>query len=140
NIPPERNTDENKLQIGVSPQTTSRVADVFPDALVPAEQQLQRQDVIKTINGKPVTNLYEINHELVKLRGQFGDMVVERTLPDGTVKTVDVRRRARLAFRPTGPVGRESGHLLGLVPRREITVVIEGERAHQAGIRPGDVV
>jgi regulator of sigma E protease len=137
---PQTARDANELQFGVSPPFSNRVTLVDADPDLPADQQVVSGDVVESINGQKVGGLVEISEALAKLKGQFGDVLVLRTDKAGKEQQVHVKRRARLVFGPTGDPNREAGHLLGLVPRREVSRITPGERAEKAGIRPGDVI
>lgn len=138
-VQPERNWDENKLQIGIAPPFTNRVNVVLPDPALKAEEQVRVGDVIEAVNGKDLRG-WQIFFAIAELRGDWADLTVRRTTPDGKEKTAQVKRRAFLAFRPTAESGNEPGHLLGLVPRREVVLVEAGGPAEQAGFKAGDVI
>jgi RIP metalloprotease RseP len=145
NVPTQHNPEENKLMIGIAPQFSTHVMSVMEDPRLPEDEQLRAGDIIQEVNGKKVTDLFELNLLLARQRGQFADLKVLRTDKDGKEQVVHVKRRARLVFRPTDgrnsqDQARETGHLLGLVPRIEVTIVNKDERAYEAGLRPGDVI
>ncbi len=135
----EHNAEENKLMIGIAPPFSNRVVSVMDDPAIPEDQQLRVGDLIEEIAGRKVKDLFDINQELVRHRGQYADLKVVRKV-NGRQETLHLKRRARLGFRSTSATDRYAGHLLGLVPRREVTIVNPGDRADEAGLKPGDVI
>ncbi len=139
-VQPERNEEENRLQIGVAPPMSNKVGFVLPDPAFAPEEQLKAGDVIEEVSGQKVSDLMQIHEALVRLKGRVADLTVTRPQGKGPDQIVHLKRRARMVFRPTGDMSKESGHLLGLVPRREIIVIDPGDRADMSGIKPGDII
>jgi len=139
-IQPERIRDQNILRIGVAPVLTNEVSDAREDPQLPPELQLEADDEILEVDGEEVSSFWEIYNALLRRRGAWATLKVRRPLEDGTFEFRQVKRRVYMAFRPTGQPDEESGHLLGLVPRRRISLVNPGERADLAGLEPGDVI
>jgi regulator of sigma E protease len=149
---PEMSPGQNLLKIGVAPMMTNEVWLVLDDPALTESQQLEQYDRITSIDGTPVKTYWEIKEMLANKRGAWAELGIERPIfAEGVedkaeaepVKTesMAVPRRAHLWFLPTGgSIEERSGHLLGLVPRRQINQVIEGERADLAGLKPGDVI
>lgn len=139
-IQPERNDERNMMEIGVGPKHNTTVIGVREDPDLPPDQQVRVGDTILEIDDKAVDSLVGIVTALVRLRGEYADVKVLRTLPDGAKQEVMVKRRARPLLKSTQDFRVQSGHLLGLVPRRRIETVQTGSRADLAGFRLGDVI
>ncbi len=139
-VEPEYNPDRNILELGVAPSLTNTVADTRDDPALALEDQLRSGDKILKVDGQEVSSIWEIIVALVRRQGGFATLEVSRAKPDGTSEIREVKRRVYRAFRPTGDAREESGHLLGLVPRRRIGLVNAAERAELAGLKAGDVI
>jgi len=144
-ILPEKNAEKNILQIGVAPPLNTSITAAMKDLALSDEEQLQAGDKILQVNGRDISSLFEASNLLTDLKGRFAELKVRRAAsvsgadaPGAVERTV--KRRARMALTPEGRFGESSGHLLGLVPRIRVTDVVEGQRADQAGILPGDVL
>lgn len=141
-VRPERYRDPNKRQIGVAPPMNNVVAMAIADPALPPDQQLQTGDKIVAVNGQKVDGLIQINEAIVHERGRWTTLTVERPAKEegGQPRELSIKRKANLLFRPSGDAYKESGHLLGLVPRRQINIVNPGGPADRAGFKPGDVI
>jgi RIP metalloprotease RseP len=144
-VRPEFDDEQNILQLGVAPPLDTTVALMIPEPALPEDQQLQVGDRILEVNKRKVDHFFQVDFILANLRGQFADIKVRR--PIANPKTGEqryeermIKWRSRLSFQPTGTAIDSSGHLLGLVPRVRLAQVLEGERAEQAGFKPGDVI
>jgi len=122
-------------QRGVAPV----VADVVPDS--PAwEAGLRGGDEIVAVDGQPVSLWQQVVMQLLNRMGESGEMVLE-AVPAGEVAARDYRIPLRNWLAGTtepDPIG-----ALGLIRFRippVIEEVIEGGRAQEAGLEPGDRV
>jgi len=129
-----------RLGVGVAGNNNNVVADVLRDPALPAHQQLYPGDEIVAIAGEKTSNFRDIVHCLAVPKGRYATLEVRRKLGDGTVRTLHLPRRLRPRFLPTGTTDRDSGHLLGFVPRLRITDVIPNGRADLGGLRRDDVI
>ncbi|HSW46680.1 MAG TPA: site-2 protease family protein [Phycisphaerae bacterium] len=148
---PERDEEQNILQLGVAPPMNTTVAAIISEPALPADEQLQVGDEVLEVRcGKDKTfhkvdDFYELSFALADLRGYFAEIKIRRPIIDpntGEVRHDErmVNWRARLNLLPEGRPTETSGHLLGLVPRVRIPHVLPGERAEQAGFRGGDII
>jgi len=146
---PEKDVEQNVLQIGVAPPLNTTVAMVLgEDPALPEDQQLKVGDDILEVNGRPVSSFFEFTFALADLRGAFADIDVRRPVPsEGSEGSQEpafeqrtVKWRAQILFQPQGRFGEASSHLLGLVPRVQLTEVLPGQRAEQGGLQTGDVI
>jgi regulator of sigma E protease len=134
--------DQNVLKIGVAPPLTNEVALTLNDPALPEDQQLKPGDRIVAVDGRPVTNFWDINALVSDLRGEWAELTIERpsTEEGGQPQTLTVPRRAHMYFVPTGKYDQESGHLLGLVPRRRVAEVENPDAPPEASLRRNDVI
>jgi RIP metalloprotease RseP len=141
-IQPTLDEERSVLQLGVSPRLNNIISGLLPDPSLPADEQLLVGDEILEVSGRPVSDLLQILLALAKEKGAYCTLKVRRTLQDGSVQVREVRRRAPRLLLPTGDDEhtRQSGHVLGFVPRIRISDVDPGGRADLAGIRDGDVI
>ena len=144
-VRPERDEEQNILQLGVAMPQGTRVGGLIGEPALPADEQLKPGDEILEVNGQKVNDFYQVAFILADLRGKFADLKVRRPVTDpktGETKTDQrmVKWRARMNFLPEGRARETSGHLLGLVPRVRLTYVLEGDRGEQAGLKGGDVI
>jgi membrane-associated protease RseP (regulator of RpoE activity) len=141
-ITPEYSPEANLLQIGVSPRLTRKLVHVEPEPGPPRDDALKEGDVFVSVNGVPVRDFYDVMLRLMAARGGRVKIVVDRPDPDnpGHTKRVTCTRAARLTFAKTSNEKYATGHLLGLVPRRQIGLVYPGTPAETYGFKPGDVI
>ncbi|UCD29165.1 MAG: site-2 protease family protein [Planctomycetota bacterium] len=139
---PEMAGDRNVLKIGVAPPMNTTVALVQDDSVLPAEEQLRPNDEILEVNDREVSSFWEVQYILADLRGHWGQLKVLRPSPEDKSpgNVLNIRRRAHLYLVPTGTREKDSGHLLGFVPRRKIGSIEDGSRANLADLRAGDVI
>jgi len=155
-VQPKHNTERGMLELGVAPPLNNMVTDTRDDPAIEPDEQLKAGDEIiavridrqvedgsgtrEVVEEREVSSLREIIPALIRAEGRHATLTVRRTREDGTTETREVKRRVYRAFRSTGNPRVESGHLLGLVPRRRVALVNPGERADLAGFKPGDIV
>jgi len=141
-LDPRKNADDDIPKIGVAPPMTTTIFWTMDDPALPDEEQLRKDDEILEVNGEKVSSHWEFAASMVRMKGQWATLKIRRPEgDDGTPERVlEVRRRARLTFQPTGNSPEGSGHLLGLIPRRRVYYVEEGSRAELAGLEVGDVI
>ncbi len=139
-IIPTVDPDLHRLQLGIAPPMNNRVVWSREQPALTEDQQIEFGDRIIEIDGQPVDNFAQIRDALLRARGEWLDMKVRRPRDDGDDRLFTTRLRAHLVLRTTGDFRRDSGDLLGLVPRRMISIVNEDSRADLAGLEPGDVI
>ncbi|NLX21108.1 MAG: RIP metalloprotease RseP [Phycisphaerae bacterium] len=147
-IHPEKGLEQNILQIGVAPPMGATVAAIAKDPALPDDEQLQIDDEILDVAGRPIANFWDLQLALKSLRGAFADVRIRRPLAKNTTADKQpttyeertVKWRARMTLEPDGRAGETTGHLLGLLPRIRAAEVFPGQRAEQAGLQTGDVV
>ncbi|NLX14890.1 MAG: PDZ domain-containing protein [Phycisphaerales bacterium] len=141
-LQPEKLEGQSTLMIGVGQPMTNTVGYVLQDPNQPTVAQLRPGDEVLAVNGEPVNSFYDLAFRLRQATGAYCQLRVRRstTTPGEEATELAVARRSRLTFYPTGSPARESGHLLGLVPRRQVLDLEPGGQAEQGGIRPNDVI
>jgi regulator of sigma E protease len=140
-VQPESNDEQDSLELGVGPKLNTVVSDARPDPALPPEEMLKNGDEIVAVSDEPVSQYHELLAGLYAKEGDFAKLTVHRPQEDSPdPKTLEVRRRVFLAFITTGDFMEESGHLLGLLPRRRVVYVTPESRAELAGFQTGDVI
>ncbi len=141
-LQPEKLEGQSTLMIGVGQPMTNTVGYVLADPNQSVEAQLLPGDEVLTVNGDKVANFYDLAFRLRQAEGAYCELQVRRPGAEAGEQSKEMKtaRRARLAFYATGSTARESGHLLGFVPRRAVLDVVPGGRADQAGLRANDVI
>lgn len=140
--------DDGLGRLSVLPQfTTVRVRDGEP---VGGKPTVLAGDKIIEIDGKPVTNPFDIVRMFELSEGRVLEVVVERpkdpSEPDGEVERVVCYQRAALTVLPAlEPDQRRGGmpaelHILGLLRRQMVARVVDRSAAKKAGFERGDVV
>jgi len=147
---PEKDTEQNVLQIGVAPPLNTTVAMILgEDPALKADEQLKIGDDIEAIGDRKISSFFEFTYELADLRGAFAEIKVRRpaAVAEGAEVPAEpqyeeriVKRRAKILFQPDGQLGEDSSHLLGLIPRVQLTEVLPAQRAEQGGLQTGDVI
>ncbi len=141
-VTPKFDKNENVQQVGIGNASTNklRLAGVQPG--IPDEKQLKREDRIIRVGEFDDPDIFDVGLILLDARGKPVTVRVERPDPNDpdTLHEVDCLRRGRLFFVPTGDPRTETGHVLGLMPRRAIANIEPGSRAELAGAaNPEDV-
>lgn len=134
-VRPETAPGDDQVKIGVGNPMTTKIVLSAPDPLLPPEQQLQKDDKIVAVAGQPVSDFTAVTYLTANAGGRWVEMTVERA-----GRQVPVRARSRLMFEATGKVGEQDENLLGLVPRRQWSEILDPGVDPSTDLRRGDVI
>jgi regulator of sigma E protease len=142
-VEPEYSADNRLRQIGISNPQSLTVAGTGWAGGLNDGNQLQVEDEIIALQGKPVTDVNKVFTAVAAAEGKPVEITVKRKVlerdPSGRIvpatKELRIVRRARITLLPA-----ESPNLLGAMPRVRIGDVVTGGAAYKAGLREGDVI